>query len=141
MLLGSFQHHNWSSPLETLAKSQVFYLMFHVPFCSPLLFNMKFLIKFIHYKQEGNKTLFFNIQFCVSWMFEVMVNYFFNMWVLGLWSMITIGNGASKLLAIRYDMHSKGSLSSWTSFIFLFPYLVIFWFVLFVSWQVNHHHG
>jgi hypothetical protein len=53
------------------------------------------------------------------------------MWVLGLCIMINIGNGASELLIIRYNLHSKRYLSFWKSLIFLFPYLVIFWFVLF----------
>jgi hypothetical protein len=66
MLPGGFQHDNWSSPLGTLAKGQVLCLKSHAPLCSPLLLSMKVLIKFIHYKQEGNRFLFFNIQFCAS---------------------------------------------------------------------------
>jgi hypothetical protein len=61
--------------------------------------------------------------------------YFSCMWVPGLCIMIIIGNRASELLIIMYDMHSKWYLSSWTSFLF-------FWFVLlFVSWQISQHHG
>jgi hypothetical protein len=61
MSLGGFQHENWSFLVGTLTKCHVFCLMFHAPFCCPLLLSMKVLIKFIHYKQEGNKFIFFNI--------------------------------------------------------------------------------